>query len=86
MKHWGLLVWIPQFGISVAAPLVIFIVLANWLQTRYALGGWVMVVGILLGLITAAVGFRDTVVAMLAQSGHHKEKAPEPQIFFNSHS
>lgn len=85
MKHWGLLVWIPQFGISVAAPLVIFIILANWLQNKYSLGNWIMVIGILIGLITAAVGFRDTVVAMLAQSGHQKNKTPEPQVFFNSH-
>lgn len=85
MKHWGLLIWIPQFGISVAAPLVIFILLAGWLQSRFSLGSWVMAAGIILGLITAAVGFRDTVVAMLAQSGHEKQKKQEPQVFFNSH-
>ncbi len=84
MKGWGLLVWLPQFGISVAAPLVIFILLANWLHQSRGWGSWVIAVGIVLGLITAAVGFRDTVVAMLQASGH-KKKEEEPGVFFNSH-
>ena len=25
MKEWGLIVWIPQFAISIASPLVIFL-------------------------------------------------------------
>lgn len=84
MKGWGLLIWLPQFGISVAAPMVIFIMLANWLHESRGWGSWVIAVGIILGLITAAVGFRDTVRAMLHASGH-KKKEDEPNVFFNSH-
>lgn len=84
MKGWGLLIWLPQFGISVAAPIVLFIMLANWLHESRGWGSWVMIVGILLGLITAAIGFRDTVSAMLAASGHRKNQ-DKPPVFFNSH-
>ena len=38
MKHWNLLIWVPQFGISVVFPLILFIMLAVWLQERWQLG------------------------------------------------
>ena len=60
MKHWNLLIWVPQFGISVVFPLILFIMLAVWLQERWGWGSWVIVAGIFCGLITAAIGFRDT--------------------------
>ncbi len=84
MKGWDLLIWIPQFGISVAAPIVLFILLANWLHNSCGWGSWVIIAGVIFGLITAAIGFRDTVTAMLQISGH-KKKEPEPKVFFNSH-
>lgn len=85
MKHWNLLIWVPQFAISVAAPLVIFIMLANWLHSDFGWGSWVIWVGIVLGLITAVVGFRDTVTAMLHISGLSQKKEKEPNVFFNDH-
>ena len=47
-------------------------------------GGWVIAAGIICGLITAAIGFRDTVRAMLASSGH-KTESRDPGVSFNSH-
>lgn len=84
VKGWDLLIWFPQFGISVASPIVIFILLAKWLHESRGWGSWVIVAGIILGLICAAIGFRDTVIAMLSASGH-KKKEEEPEVFFNSH-
>lgn len=84
MKGWDLLIWFPQFGISIAAPLVIFIVLGRFLQEKLGWGPWVIWVCLILGLITAAIGFRDTVRAMLAISGK-KKKEPESKVFFNDH-
>ena len=85
MKQWSLLVWIPQFGISVVFPLVGFIMLAVWLQEKCGWGGWVLPVGIFCGLFTAAIGFRDTARAMLEASGHKKESR-DPGVSFNSHN
>ena len=50
---WGLSVF-TQLGISVATPLVVLIGGAWWLQNRFALGAWVLIAGIVLGIGTAA--------------------------------
>lgn len=85
MKEWSLLIWLPQFGISVVFPLIGFIMLAVWIQDHWGWGDWVLWVGILFGLITAAVGVRDTVKAM-AQIGTKKKKDTPPPISFNDHN
>lgn len=85
MKELGLLIWIPQFGISVVFPLIGFIMLAVWLQNHFGLGNWVIWIGVLFGLITAAVGVRDTVKAMTIMGDRSKKKKP-PAVSFNDHS
>lgn len=84
MKEWSLLIWIPQFAISVVFPLILFLKLAVWLRDSCGWGGWVIAAGIVCGLVTAAIGFRDTIRAMLASSGHKKESR-DPGVSFNSH-
>lgn len=84
MKEWGLLIWLPQFGISVVFPLIGFIMLAVWLHDSCGWGCWVIWVGVLFGLFTAAVGVRDTVRAMLQISGN-KGKKEDPGVSFNDH-
>lgn len=83
MKEWRLLIWLPQFGISVVFPLIGFVMLAVWLQNRFGWGQWVLWVGILCGLITAAVGVRDTVKAMALID--KKKKDGSPPVSFNDH-
>ena len=41
MKEWNLLIWIPQFAISVVFPLILFLMLAVWLRDSWGWGGWV---------------------------------------------
>lgn len=83
MKQWSLLIWLPQFGISVVFPLIGFIMLAVWLHDHWGWGEWVIWVGILFGLITAAVGVRDTIKAMaLADKQNGQEP---PTVSFNNH-
>lgn len=84
MKEWGLLIWIPQFGISVVFPLIGFIMLAVWIHDHWGWGSWVIWAGIFFGLFTAAIGFRDTVRAMLQISGK-KGKNSDQSISFNDH-
>ncbi len=84
MKEWRLLIWLPQFGISVVFPLIGFVMLAVWLQNRFGWGQWVLWVGILCGLITAAVGVRDTVKAMALMEKKKKKDGPPP-LSFNDH-
>ena len=46
MKEWSLLIWIPQFGISIVFPLIAFIMLAVWLRDHWGWGDWVIAAGI----------------------------------------
>lgn len=83
MKQWGLLIWIPQFGISVVVPLIGFLMLAVWLRDRFGWGQWVIWVGIFFGIFTAAIGVRDTVKAMALTEGRKKEDSHS--VSFNNH-
>ena len=38
MKYLSLLVWVTQFGFSVLFPVCFFLMIAFWLQQKFALG------------------------------------------------
>ncbi len=82
LKH---LVWLTQLGLSVAVPPVCFILLAVWLHRSHGWGGWVIWAGIILGIYSAAEGFRASVKAMaLLEKNSGKEKE-DPPVSFNEH-
>ena len=41
---------ITQFGISTITPMLLCIFVAVWLQSRFGLGDWVVLVGVLMGV------------------------------------
>ena len=51
------LAYLTQFGLSVAEPIVLCLWGAHWLQQRFVLGSWVMLLGLVLGLGSAASSF-----------------------------
>jgi len=75
------LVLLSQMAFSVAVPLVLFIVGGKWLTERYALGKWVMLVGVLLGVLGAIAGLIGTVKAFLKEDAEQKK----PPVSFNDH-
>ena len=83
MKDFNLLVFLTQLGLSVAFPLGGFTLLAVWLYRARGWGGWVIAVGVLLGLVGAIDGLRNTLKAMKRMS--RKEKQDEPFVSFNDH-
>ena len=64
MKALALLIWLTQLGLSVALSLGGFVVLAVWLHDRYDLGVWVIVLGVVLGLICAIDALRSGLKAI----------------------
>ena len=64
MKDLNMLVWLTQLGLSVALPLAGFTWLGVWLRDRFALGSWVVVVGLVIGFIFAVDGFRSSLRIM----------------------
>ena len=83
MKNLNLIVWLTQLGLSVVAPLAIWILLAVWLQNRLQWGDWVIVAGVVLGIICAASGLRSSLKLMESMAkGKKEEKEP---LAFNDH-
>jgi phosphatidylglycerophosphate synthase len=84
MKDLHLIVWLSQLGFSVAFPLAGFILLAVWLRNNCNWGGWVIWVGIVLGLISAIQGLRSS-LKILERMGKGKGESEPPAVSFNEH-
>ena len=82
MKNAQLLIWITQLGFSTAVPLVGFIWLAVWLHRSLHWGSWVVVVGVILGVVSAIDGLRMSLKAMERMT---KDEKKEPPAGFNEH-
>ena len=85
MKVLSLLMWVTQFGLSVMFPPCFFLLIAHWLQTRFGLGSWVMVVLGILGLLTAFSTAKSNLRAMLKAVKELSDKE-DPPAAFNSHN
>ncbi len=83
MKNLSLLVWLTQLGFSVAVPLGGFVLLAVWLQRRFDLGAWVIVLGVLLGVLVAASGLKNSLKTMARAAEDQNEK--QLPVNFNDH-
>ena len=81
MKALRNLAWLTQLGLSIAAPPLLCIWGCWWLQERFSLGGWIIVVGIVLGLggsVSSGLGF-------YRMMNRRKDKDKKPPASFNSH-
>ena len=67
---------LTQLGLSVAAPPVLMIWLAQWLQNRYALGAWTTIVALVAGFISSACGLYQFYKTTLGQSERESKKHP----------
>ena len=78
------LVWLTQFGLSIVIPPVLCIMGAVWLRRQFALGGWVVAVGIFVGVLAAVSCLQGSLKAMDWQGKAPKKKGPPP-VNFNQH-
>lgn len=69
---------ITQAGLSFCVPLVLCILGASYLRSRFGLGQWIMLAGILLGLASGVSGFANVLRAMDRLS-RPTPSAPEDQ-------
>ena len=84
MKQYQLLIWLTQLGLSVALPLAGFALLGIWLHTAKGWGTWVVIAGLILGLICAVRGFLDSLHIMEQMS--RDKKGQNPPTAFNQHN
>lgn len=59
--------WLTQLGFSLICPPVLCVFVAMKLQERFALGDWVLIVAIVVGIFSAACTFISFAKQMLAQ-------------------
>ena len=85
MKDINMLVWLTQLGLSTAAPLAGFLLLALWLRSNFVLGSWIIWAGLILGLASAVSGFRQS-LRVMEQMSRDKKKLDPPPIAFNEHN
>lgn len=83
MKNLNMLVWVTQLGLSVAVPLGGLIWLSVWLRNNCGWGDWVVIVGVLLGIVLAINGLRTSLKAMNRMA--KDEKKDPPAVSFNDH-
>ena len=83
MKDLTLIVWLTQLGLSVAAPLAVFVWLGVWLRDSLGWGDWAVWVCLALGIYCALDGLLMSLKAMNRISKPKKEEPPT--VAFNDH-
>ena len=53
MKYLSLLIWVGQFGFSCIFPTCLFLMLGIYLQDRFDLGVWIVIVLGIIGFLTS---------------------------------
>ena len=84
MKFISLLMWVGQFGFSAIFPTVFFLIIAIWLQSKFGLGMWIVVVLGILGVLTSVSSARSCLRSMRKAAEDAAGKKQHP-ISFNDH-
>lgn len=85
MRDLNLIVWLSQLGLTVACPLAGFTLVGVWLQRKFDLGIWIILLGVAIGLISAVQGFRASLRIMEKLSRNKKKDNDPPAVSFNDH-
>ena len=75
-----------QFGFTLITPPVVMALLGWWLQSRFSLGTWVMLVAIVIGLLTsAASAWKFYLQVMGKEKKKSESEAAERPVIFYTH-
>jgi len=85
MKILNLLMWVTQFGLSIIFPTLFFLWLAVWLQSKFGLGMWILVVLGILGILTS-VSTAKSCLQSMRKAAEELSDRKEPPIAFNDHN
>lgn len=84
MKILNLLMWVGQFGFSVIFPTVFFLWLGAWLQNRFGLGLWVLIVFGILGIMTS-VSTTKSCLRSMRKAAEEVSGQKQLPLSFNNH-
>ncbi len=85
MKILSLLMWVGQFGLSIIFPTLLFLMLGVWLQNKFSLGIWVLILCGILGLLTS-YSTTKSCLKSLRKAVEEASDRKYPPIGFNQHS
>lgn len=85
MKILYLLTWVGQFGLSCIFPTLLFLLLGVWLQQKFHMGVWIIIVLGILGIITSVQTARSCLRSM-QRAAEEASDRKEPPIGFNQHN
>lgn len=85
MKILNLLMWVGQFGFSVIFPTVFFLILAVWLQSKFGLGMWILILFGILGILTS-VSTTKSCLRSLRKAAEEASGENRRPISFNDHT
>ena len=76
-----------QLGFTLITPPLVMTLLGWWLQDRFGLGAWVMVLTMAIGLITSAVSayqfYRRILVSAHKKAQKEEQKQEKPVVFYH---
>jgi len=84
MKILNLLMWVGQFGFSIIFPTLFFLLSAVWLQNKFDLGMWIIVVFGILGVLTT-ISTTKSCLHALRKAAEEASDSKDPPIGFNDH-
>lgn len=84
MKILNLLMWVGQFGFSIIFPTLFFLILAVWLQNKFNLGIWIIILCGILGLLTTVSTVKACLHSLRKAAEEASGSKPRP-ISFNDH-
>lgn len=84
MKILNLLMWVGQFGFSVIFPTVFFLCLAVWLQNKFCLGGWILIILGILGILTS-ISTTKSCLRSLRKAAEEVSGERQLPVSFNDH-
>lgn len=74
-----------QVGFSLITPPVVMALVGWWLQSRFGLGTWVMLLCLLIGLASAAASARQFYLRVTARETKDKPEQEKPPVVFYTH-
>lgn len=84
MKILNLLMWVGQFGFSIIFPMLFFMFLGVWIQNRFGLGIWILIMFGILGLLTT-ISTVKSCLHSLCKAAEEASGNKTPPIGFNDH-
>lgn len=77
--------WVTQFGVSIVFPTLVFLWLGVWLQSKFGLGIWILILCGILGVLTSVSTTRSCLRAM-RKAAEELAAREEPPMAFNDHN